>query len=65
MRTLWVCNVAGGPFQYTGTKPGSTPLGLEDVIYGPRVLCLSGLDANAKSALTRNEPSMLHRAIMT
>ena len=30
MRTLWVCNVAGGPFQYTGTVPGSTPLGLEE-----------------------------------
>jgi hemoglobin len=29
MRTLWVCAVAGGPFQYTGTKPGSTPMGLE------------------------------------
>lgn len=29
MRTLWVCNVAGGPFQHTATKPGSTPLGLE------------------------------------
>ena len=29
MRTLWLCNVAGGPFQYTATKPGSTPLGLE------------------------------------
>ena len=29
MRTLWVCNVAGGPFQYTPTKPGSTPVGLE------------------------------------
>ena len=30
MRTLWVCNVAGGPFQYTATQPGSTPLGLEE-----------------------------------
>jgi hemoglobin len=30
MRTLWVCNVAGGPFQYTGTVPGSTALGLEE-----------------------------------
>ena len=30
MRTLWVCNVAGGEFQYTATKPGSTPLGLEE-----------------------------------
>jgi hemoglobin len=30
MRTLWVCNVAGGPFQYVGTQPGSTPIGLEE-----------------------------------
>ncbi len=30
MRTLWVCNVAGGPFEYSGTKPGSTSLGLEE-----------------------------------
>lgn len=29
MRTLWVCNVAGGPFEYTATRPGSTPVGLE------------------------------------
>jgi hemoglobin len=29
MRTLWVCNVSGGPFQYTPTRPGSTNLGLE------------------------------------
>ena len=30
MRTLWVCNVAGGPSQYTATKPGSTDIGLEE-----------------------------------
>jgi hemoglobin len=30
MRTLWVCNVAGGPFQYVATEPGSTVLGLEE-----------------------------------
>ena len=29
MRTLWVCDVSGGPFQFTATKPGSTALGLE------------------------------------
>ena len=29
-RTLWVCAVSGGPFTYTGTRPGSTPLGLEE-----------------------------------
>jgi Truncated hemoglobins len=30
MRTLWVCNVAGGPFEYVGTKPGHDPIGLEE-----------------------------------
>ena len=30
MRTLWVCNVSGGPFQYTATEPGKTTLGLEE-----------------------------------
>jgi hemoglobin len=30
MRTLWVCNVSGGPFQFAATKPGTTPLGLEE-----------------------------------
>jgi hemoglobin len=30
MRTLWVCNVAGGPFEYTGTHPGETVIGLEE-----------------------------------
>jgi hemoglobin len=30
MRTLWVCNVSGGPFEYTATKPGRTTLGLEE-----------------------------------
>jgi hemoglobin len=30
MRTLWVCSVAGGPFQFTATKPGATLLGLEE-----------------------------------
>lgn len=29
MRTLWVCKVSGGPFEYTATKPGSNPVGLE------------------------------------
>lgn len=30
MRTLWVCDVSGGPFKFTPTKPGKTPLGLEE-----------------------------------
>ena len=30
MRTLWVCDIAGGPQHYAATEPGSTPLGLEE-----------------------------------
>ena len=30
MRTLWVCEVSGGPFKFSATKPGKTPLGLEE-----------------------------------
>ena len=30
MRTLWVCEVAGGPQQYAATQQGSTTLGLEE-----------------------------------
>jgi hemoglobin len=30
MRTLWVCDVAGGPFKFTATKPGRSPVGLEE-----------------------------------
>lgn len=30
MRTLWVCEVTGGPFEYSPTKPGETHLGLEE-----------------------------------
>ena len=30
MRTLWVCDVAGGPFEFSATRPGRTALGLEE-----------------------------------
>ncbi len=30
MRTLWVCHVAGGPFEYVGTKPGHDTISLEE-----------------------------------
>jgi hemoglobin len=30
MRTLWVCDISGGPQQYAATRPGSTRLGLEE-----------------------------------
>jgi hemoglobin len=37
MRTLWVCDVSGGPYQFTATKPGTTPLGLEAAHRGLRI----------------------------
>lgn len=30
MRTLWLCHVAGGPFEYVGTRPGHDPISLEE-----------------------------------
>jgi hemoglobin len=30
MRTLWLCNVSGGPFEYVGTKPGHDAISLEE-----------------------------------
>jgi hemoglobin len=30
MRTLWVCKVAGGPFEYVGTKAGRDTISLEE-----------------------------------
>ncbi len=30
MRTMWVCEVTGGPFKFSSTKPGHTHLGLEE-----------------------------------
>jgi hemoglobin len=30
MRTLWVADVAGGPFDFSATRPGKTHLGLEE-----------------------------------
>ena len=30
MRTLWVCDITGGPFKFKATRPGKTKLGLEE-----------------------------------
>jgi hemoglobin len=37
MRTLWVCDIAGGPQKYAATKPGRTPLGLEEAHRGLKI----------------------------
>jgi hypothetical protein len=37
-----VCNISGGPFQFTATKPGKTRLGLEEAhLDAPRCRRLS------------------------
>jgi hemoglobin len=46
MRTLWLCEVAGGPFQFAATKPGSTHLGLEEAHRALRI-ALEEFDAVA------------------
>ena len=37
MRTLWVCQVTGGPFKFSPTKPGKTELGLEEAHRGLKI----------------------------
>lgn len=37
MRTLWVCEVTGGPFKFSPTKPGETHLGLEEAHRGLKI----------------------------
>ena len=47
MRTLWVCDVAGGPFPFTATRPGNTQLGLKEA---HRHLCISPHEFDAAAA---------------
>ena len=56
MRTLWVCDVSGGPFEFTATKPGKTPLGLEEA---HRDLRISPAEFDAVGG-TRTDPGRLH-----
>ena len=37
MRTLGVCEVTGGPFKFSPTKPGTTHLGLEQAHRGLKI----------------------------
>ncbi len=37
MRTLWVCEVTGGRFRFSPTKPGETHLGLEEAHRGLKI----------------------------
>ena len=53
MRTLWVCDIAGGPQVYAATKPGKTHLGLEEA---HRALEISPR-SSMKSRLSLRDPS--------
>lgn len=36
-RTLWVCDITGGPFKFSATRPGKTHLGLEEAHRGLKI----------------------------
>jgi hemoglobin len=48
MRTLWVAAASGGPFHFTPTRPGATPLGLENA---HRALQISPREFDAVAAV--------------
>ena len=55
MRTLWVCDIAGGPQVYAGTKPGSTPSGWKTPIGALR----SPPPSSTKSLLSLHDHSTI------
>ena len=52
MRTLWVCNVAGGPLKFRATKPGTTPLGLEEAHRNLRISSVEFVEVAAELGRT-------------
>jgi hemoglobin len=51
MRTLWLCAVSGGPFEYSPTRPGRCPFGLENA---HRALQISPAEFDAVAAELAN-----------
>ncbi len=51
MRTLWVCEVTGGPFKFSPTKPGKTEWGLEEA--QPNQRDSASDDANMQEVATK------------
>ena len=56
MRTLWLCHVAGGPFEYEGTKPGRSQTSLEEAHRELRI-SPEEFDATRPSWRDRSMPS--------
>jgi hemoglobin len=57
MRTLWLCHVARGPFEYVGTKPGREQASLEEA---HRDLGISSEEFDAVAAELARSLDALH-----
>jgi hemoglobin len=57
MRTLWVAAAAGGPYHFTPTRPGATPLGLENA---HRALRISPREFDAVAAVLSRSLDHFH-----
>ena len=60
MRTLWLCEAAGGPFTFAPTKPGRTHLGLEEAHRELRIAPISSTRSRPNSAVA-STPSRFRR----
>jgi hemoglobin len=59
MRTLWVCNVSGGPFQFKATRPGATQLGLEEAHRDLRISPAEFDEVAAELGRLRSPPTQM------
>lgn len=57
MRTLWVAAATGGPYHFTPTRPGATPLGLENA---HRALRISPREFDAVAAVLSRSLDHFH-----
>ena len=64
MRTLWVCSVSGGPYEYLGTKPGHDALALEEA-HRALQIAPEEFDAVAANSLGRSTSSRCRRGRRT
>ncbi|MGL3107111.1 hypothetical protein [Bradyrhizobium sp. BR 1432] len=64
MRTLWVCDVSGGPFKFTATRPGATPLGFEETHRNLRI-SPAEFDEVAAELLAAADETIRRAAVLT
>lgn len=61
MRTLWVCKVCGGPFEYTPVRPGHDQLALEEAHRALRISPAEFDEVAAELARTRSKRPLRRR----